>query len=200
MSELPAGRSYPTRIFGDCFKEHLELLSAVESCCAEPLDSLAKHCVTALESGGKILFFGNGGSAADAQHLATELTIRFVRNRRALAGIALTTDASAITACGNDLGFDLIFSRQIEALGRAGDVAIGISTSGNSPNIIQALETARKMEMTAAAFSGRTGGKLKGIADPLLLIPSATTARIQEMHGILGHILCSEIEDRMGLA
>jgi D-sedoheptulose 7-phosphate isomerase len=146
------------------------------------------------------LFFGNGGSAADAQHLATELSVRFVSDRRALAGLALTTDSSVLTACGNDLGFEALFSRQIEALGRAGDVAIGFSTSGNSPNIIKALQTAREIGMTAAAFSGRTGGKLKEIADPILLIPSNTTARIQEMHELLGHILCAEIEDRLGLA
>jgi D-sedoheptulose 7-phosphate isomerase len=199
MSDLSSGLC-ATKIFGECFKEHLDLLAAVESGCAEPLNKLAERCVHALLNGGKILFFGNGGSAADAQHLATELTVRFVGNRRALAGISLTTDASALTACGNDLGFDLIFSRQIEALGRAGDVAIGLSTSGNSPNIIRALETAREMDMTAAAFAGRTGGKLRGLADPILLIPSSTTARIQEMHGLLGHILCAEIEDRMGLA
>jgi len=200
MSDSNDGQACPSRIFGECFKEHSALLAAVQANCAATMDKLAQHCVKALTSGGKILFFGNGGSAADAQHLATELTVRFVANRRALAAIALTTDASAITACGNDLGFELIFSRQIEALGRAGDVAIGLSTSGNSPNIIKALETARQLEMTAAAFSGRTGGKLRELADPLILIPSGTTARIQEMHGLLGHILCAEIEDRMGLA
>lgn len=188
-----------TTIYAECFKEHLELLAEVQSSCAAALDNLAKRCVEALESGGKILFFGNGGSAADAQHLAAELTVRFVSDRRALAGIALTTDSSALTACGNDLGFDLIFSRQIEALGRPGDVAIGFSTSGNSPNVVRALELATKMKMTAAAFTGRTGGKLKEIADPILMIPSDTTARVQEMHGLLGHILCAEIEDRLGL-
>jgi len=146
------------------------------------------------------LFFGNGGSAADAQHLAAELTIRFAANRRALAGIALTTDTSALTACANDFGFEAVFSRQIEALGRAGDVAIGFSTSGNSANVIRALETARKLDMTAAALTGSTGGKLAGLADPILLVPSATTARIQEMHSLLGHILCAEIEARLGLA
>jgi D-sedoheptulose 7-phosphate isomerase len=188
-----------TRIYSDCFKEHQELLASVEANCAAALDELAKCCVTALLGGCKILFFGNGGSAADAQHLATELTVRFVSDRRALAAIALTTDSSALTACGNDLGFDAIFSRQLEALGRPGDVAIGFSTSGNSPNIVRALEAARNIGMTASAFTGRTGGKLRGIADPLLMIPSGTTARIQEMHGLLGHILCAEIEDRLGL-
>ena len=196
MSEPKDG----TRIFRECFREHEELLTAVRTSCAGPLDMLAKRCADALRSGGKILFFGNGGSAADAQHLAAELTIRFVSDRRALAGMALTTDTSAITACGNDLGFEFIFSRQVEAFGRPGDVALGLSTSGNSPNIIRALETARKMEITAAAFTGGTGGKLKELADPLLLVPSRTTARIQEMHGLLGHILCAEIEDRLGLS
>lgn len=189
-----------TKTYAGHFREHAELLAAAESCCAEPLDALATHCVSALNVGGKILFFGNGGSAADAQHLAAELSIRFVSDRRALAGLALTTDSSALTACGNDYGFDFIFARQIEALGRAGDVAIGFSTSGNSPNVVRALQTAREMGLTAAAFTGRTGGKLKEIANPIFLIPSNTTARIQEMHALLGHILCAEIEARMGLA
>ena len=188
-----------TKIYSAHFQEHVDLLAEVESSCAAPLDSLAQRCVAALQAGGKILFFGNGGSAADAQHLATELSIRFVADRRALAGLALTTDSSALTACGNDYGFEALFSRQIEALGKPGDVAIGFSTSGNSPNVVRALQTAVSMQMTAAAFTGRTGGKLKEIADPLLLIPSNTTARIQEMHIILGHILCAEIEDRLGL-
>jgi D-sedoheptulose 7-phosphate isomerase len=188
-----------TKIFRECFQEHLDLLALVESCCAGPLDRLAGICADALRNGGKILFFGNGGSAADAQHLAAELTVRFVSDRRALAGMALTTDTSALTACANDFGFEAVFSRQLEALGRRGDVAIGLSTSGNSPNVVRALETARKMDITAAAFTGNGGGKLREIADPLLLIPSLKTARIQEMHGLLGHILCTEIEDRMGL-
>ena len=194
MDRVPA-----TKIYTDYFREHAEVLAAVESSCAAALNSLAERCATALLGGCKILFFGNGGSAADAQHLATELSVRFISDRRALAAIALTTDSSALTACGNDFGFDFVFSRQIEALGRAGDVAIGFSTSGNSPNVVRALEAAREVGMTAAAFSGATGGKLKEIADPILLIPSGTTARIQEMHGLLGHILCAEIEDRLGL-
>lgn len=194
------GRKPGTAIFQECFREHTELLEAVLSACAAPLEELAERCAVSLRNGGKILFFGNGGSAADAQHLAAELTIRFVADRRALAAIALTTDTSAITACGNDFGFEAVFARQIEALGRPGDVAIGFSTSGTSPNIVRAVGTARHLGLTAAAFSGRTGGKLREIADPILLIPSDTTARIQEMHGLLGHILCAEIEARLGLA
>jgi D-sedoheptulose 7-phosphate isomerase len=199
MSDQHAGTGSATGIYSDCFKEHLAVLAAVEAACGVALNDLAERCVEALLGGCKILFFGNGGSAADAQHLATELTVRFVSDRRALAAIALTTDSSTLTACGNDLGFDAIFSRQIEALGRPGDVAIGFSTSGNSPNVVRGLETAQKMGMTAAAFTGRTGGNLRTVAVPILMIPSGTTARIQEMHGLLGHILCAEIEDRLGL-
>jgi D-sedoheptulose 7-phosphate isomerase len=156
-------------------------------------------CVDSLQNGGKLLLFGNGGSAADAQHLSAELTIRFVRHRRALAAIALTTDTSALTACANDYGFETVFARQIEALGRPGDVAIGFSTSGQSPNIIRALEAARKTGIAAAAFGGNSGGGLPGIADPLIVVPSTVTARIQELHILLGHVLCAEIEERLGI-
>lgn len=187
-------------IFEDCVATHRALLADVERACYEPLTRLAELCVSALQHGGKLLFFGNGGSAADAQHLAAELTVRFIRDRRALAAIVLAADTSALTACGNDLGFENIFSRQVEALGRPGDVAIGLSTSGNSPNVVRALEQAQAMNITAAGFTGGTGGKLRSFADPVLIIPSRETARIQEMHILLGHILCAEIEQRMGLA
>jgi D-sedoheptulose 7-phosphate isomerase len=189
----------PDDIFQKSFAVHRELLDPTEQACREPLERLATLVVTALRSHGKILLFGNGGSAADAQHLAAEFTIRFIKDRRALAAIALTTDTSALTACGNDLGFDRIFSRQIEALGRPGDVAIGISTSGNSPSVIGALEIAQSQGMTAAALSGRNGGRLQGIADPLIVVPSDETARIQEMHILLGHILCAEVEHQLGV-
>jgi D-sedoheptulose 7-phosphate isomerase len=200
MAVLSEGAQRSTIIFQDCFEGHRALLAGVELACAEPLAILAERCVKALQGGGKLLYFGNGGSAADAQHLAAELTIRFVRNRRALAAISLTTDTSALTACANDQGFEFVFARQIEALGRPGDVAIGISPSGDSPNVIRALKQAAAMGMTAAALTGNNGGKLKGIADPLLIVPSIITARIQEMHILLGHVLCAEIEDRLGLA
>ena len=187
-------------IFEACVATHRALLTEVENTCSEPLMRLAELSATALQRGGKLLFFGNGGSAADAQHLAAELTVRFIRDRRALAAIVLAADTSALTACGNDLGFENIFSRQVEALGRPGDVAIGLSTSGNSPNVVRAVEQARTMDITAAAFTGATGGKLKSLADPILIVPSRETARIQEMHILLGHILCAEIEQRLGLA
>ena len=157
------------------------------------------NCLESIRHGHKLLFFGNGGSAADAQHMAAEFTIRLDKHRRALAAISLTTDTSALTACGNDYGFEQVFARQLEALGRAGDVAIGLSTSGNSPNVLAALRCARDLNIAAAAFSGRDGGELKGLADPLIVVPSQDTARIQEMHILLGHILCAEIEERLGL-
>jgi D-sedoheptulose 7-phosphate isomerase len=186
-------------IFQRCFDAHRELIGPTELACRGPLEQLGNLAANALRDHGKLLFFGNGGSAADAQHVAAEFTIRFVKDRRALAAIALSTDTSALTACGNDFGFDRIFSRQVEALGRPGDVAIGFSTSGNSTNIACALEMARSMGLTAAAFSGNDGGKLRGIADPLVVVPSRETARIQEMHILLGHILCAEVEHRLGL-
>lgn len=188
-----------TKVFQDCFEDHRTLLTETELSCAEPLARLAELCVHSLRSGGKLLLFGNGGSAADAQHLSAELTIRFVRHRRALAAMALTTDTSALTACANDYGFETVFARQIEALGRPGDVAIGFSTSGQSPNVICALEAARKMDIAATAFCGNSGGALNGLADPLVVVPSTVTARIQEMHILLGHVLCAEIEDRLGI-
>ena len=146
------------------------------------------------------MLFGNGGSAADAQHLATELTIRYKKNRAAIAALALTTDTSALTAAGNDLGFEQIFARQIEALGRKGDIAIAISTSGKSPNILAALRKAKTMGLVTAAFGGKGGGDMAGLADHLLAVPSATAARIQEMHITLGQMLCGAIEIELGLA
>jgi D-sedoheptulose 7-phosphate isomerase len=196
MSLLTVGA---TKIFHDCFEDHRTLLTQTETACAEPLARLAELCVDALRNGGKLLLFGNGGSAADAQHLSAELTIRFVRHRRALGALALTTDTSALTACANDYGFETVFARQIEALARPRDVAIAFSTSGQSPNIIRALEEARKIGIAAAAFGGNAGGGLNGIADPLIVVPSTVTARIQEMHILLGHVLCAEIEERLGI-
>ena len=145
------------------------------------------------------MFFGNGGSAADAQHLATELAVRFVENRAPIAALALTTDTSLLTAVGNDFGFDRLFARQIEAVGRSGDVAIGISTSGRSANVLEGLRQARANGIHSAAFGGGDGGGLVGLADPLLLVPSRTTARIQEMHIAIGQMLCGALEIELGL-
>jgi D-sedoheptulose 7-phosphate isomerase len=161
---------------------------------------LAKVCellVNALSQGNKILLFGNGGSAADAQHLAAELVGRFAFDRPALPALALSVNPSCVTAIGNDYGFDQVFARQIEALARPGDVAIGISTSGNSSNVLSAFSTARKMGLHTVALSGKTGGKLKGSVDHCVCVPSNETARIQECHGLIGHILAELVERAM---
>src|SRR5262245_13609199 len=148
----------------------------------------------ALRNGKKVLFFGNGGSAADAQHLAAEMVGRFGPDRSAMAAIALSTDTSILTAVGNDYGYEKIFGRQIEALAQAGDVAIGISTSGNSPNVLHAFEVARNKGMFTIGFTGQTGGKMNERAEVLFRVPSGETSRIQETHILLGHILCELID------
>ena len=179
--------------------EHAAVVSATQKGLAGEFQRLLVVCAEALRGGNKLMFFGNGGSASDAQHLATELTVRYKTNRAALAALALTTDTSALTAIGNDFGFEDLFSRQLEALGKPGDVAIGITTSGKSPNIVKALKQARQMGIIAAAFGGKGGGDLLGLADPYLVVPSDTTARIQEMHIMLGQMLCGAIEIELGL-
>ncbi len=180
--------------------EHAAVAAATRAALREPFARLVAASARSLKAGGKLMFFGNGGSAADAQHLAAEFVVRYRKNRAPIAAMALTTDTSALTAIGNDLGFDALFARQIEALGRAGDVAIGISTSGRSPNVLKGLEQARAMGLVAAALGGRGGGKMKGLADPLLVVPSETTSRIQEMHIMLGQMLCGALEQELGLA
>ena len=149
---------------------------------------------TKLKKGGKILFCGNGGSAADAQHIAAELIGRFVNDRRALPAVALTTDTSALTAISNDYGYDHVFSRQIEGLCAEGDVLIAISTSGNSPSILEAVKAAKALGATTLGLTGKSGGELKDAVDCALVVPSSTTARIQEMHIVIGHLLCALIE------
>jgi len=182
------------------FNEHEAVTKATAINTKEPFERLVTVCVASLNSGGKLMFFGNGGSAGDAQHLATELVVRYKMDRPAIAALALTTDTSALTAIGNDLGYNALFARQIEALAKPGDVAIGISTSGQSENVIAALHTARDMEVVAAGLTGRDGGRMVSLADPLLIVPTQVTARIQEMHIMLGQMLCNAIEIEMGLA
>ena len=181
------------------FAEHRDVAGRTEAALARAFGDLLGACAVSIRGGGKLMFFGNGGSAADAQHLATELTIRYKKNRAAITAIALTTDTSALTAAGNDLGFEQIFARQIEALGRKGDVAIALSTSGKSPNVLKALRQARAMGLVTAALSGCGGGDLAGLADHLLVVPSDTVARIQEMHITLGQMLCGALEIELGL-
>jgi D-sedoheptulose 7-phosphate isomerase len=189
-----------TKFFQAEFAEHHDVARKSEAALAGAFAGLVDACVKSIRGGGKLMFFGNGGSAADAQHLATELTIRYKSDRAAIAAIALTTDTSALTAAGNDLGFERIFARQIEALGKPGDAVIAISTSGKSPNVIAALRQAKAMKLVTAALSGKGGGDLSGVADHLLVVPSDTTARIQEMHITLGQMLCGALEIELGLA
>lgn len=180
------------------FAEQRAVAQATEAALGKAFADLVTSCVTSIRAGGKIMLFGNGGSAADAQHLATELAVRYKKDRPAIAALALTTDTSVLTAAGNDFGFDYIFARQIEALGRPGDVAIGISTSGKSPNVTLALKQAKKMGLVTAALTGKGGGDLTGLPQHLLVVPSDTTARIQEMHITLGQMLCGAIEIELG--
>jgi D-sedoheptulose 7-phosphate isomerase len=166
-----------------------------DSLMIESLENAAAICISALKNGNKILLAGNGGSAADAQHIAGELVNRFGFERPGLAAIAISTDTSVLTSISNDYGFEKVFARQVEAIGRKGDVIIVLSTSGNSANIMSALTEAKKIGITAIGFTGKTGGKMAGVCDVILKIPSEDTPRIQESHILLGHIICSLIEN-----
>jgi D-sedoheptulose 7-phosphate isomerase len=157
---------------------------------------VAEVCVAAYRAGNKILIAGNGGSAADAQHISAELVARFEFDRPGLPAIALTTDTSALTAIGNDYGYERLFSRQVEALGKAGDVFIGLTTSGNSKNILKAMEVAQQQGLIRVAMCG-AGGKVHEMADHVLAMPSTHTPRIQEGHGLVGHIICAMIEETL---
>lgn len=181
------------------FEEHAAVMAATRDQLQQPFLELVAAGLASIRAGGKILFFGNGGSAADCQHLATELTIRFKKDRAPIAAISLSTDTSALTACGNDLGFDEIFARQIEALGKPEDLAIGISTSGNSENVIRGLNQAAKIGMSTAALGGKGGGRMIDTVNPFLIVPSETTARIQEMHIMIGHMFCDALERELKL-
>ncbi|MGB2898967.1 MAG: SIS domain-containing protein [Candidatus Acidiferrum sp.] len=160
----------------------------------ERISQLAEKSAAALRAGGKIVFFGNGGSAADALHLAAELVVRLRAERKGLAALALTTNPSVLTAAGNDYGFERIFSRQIESLVAANDILVALSTSGNSPNILRGVEAGRARGAYLVAFTGETGGALAGKVDLLLNVPSRDPQRIQESHITIGHIVCSLIE------
>jgi len=188
------------RIFDQAIADHLEVVTQLYQM-RPHLQSIAETMCACLHAGGKILWCGNGGSAADAQHLAAELVGRFRRERRGLASVALTTDTSILTSIGNDYGYEAIFSRQIEALGRPQDLLVGFSTSGNSPNVAQALTKARALGMHTVAFTGIGGGMMAKLADNLFAVPSNDTARIQEVHILAGHMLCDWIElDILALA
>ena len=181
-----------TRV-AEAIQEHVAIAQTLLAM-ADEIAELGGLMAERLKDGGKILWMGNGGSAADCQHLAAELVGRFRKEREAMASIALTTDTSILTAVGNDYGYDEVFRRQVLALCAPGDVVIGLSTSGNSPNVLRGLEAARAKGGILVGFTGESGGKMKDICDISLRVPSSNTARIQEMHITVGHILCEIIE------
>lgn len=176
------------------FKSHLEVSKKSVSLIAETIETAAKLCIQGLKDGNKIIIFGNGGSAADAQHIAAELVGRYKTERQGLAAIAITTDTSAITAIGNDYGYLRVFDRQIEAIANKGDVVIGISTSGNSKNVVNAIILANKLDCKTIGFSGNSGGEMNKICNINIIVPSNDTPRIQEMHIFIGHTICHLID------
>ena len=178
----------------------LDSISTSEKICKTQADGIAKIAEVILDAakkGNKVLVFGNGGSAADSQHMAAELVGRFIKDRAPIPAIALTTNTSTLTAVGNDYGFQDVFVRQLQALGRKGDIAVGISTSGNSDNVIKAIETAKKSGLTTVVLTGKDGGKLAKIADLVFIAPSKDTPRIQESHILVIHAICQVIEKKM---
>lgn len=173
--------------------QHKKALEILESQ-TDKLEKIALLCQEALANNKKIIFFGNGGSAADAQHLTAEFVGRFQKNRKPLAALALSVNTSSLTAIGNDFGFEVVFSRQIAALAQPGDIALGLSTSGNSPNVIKAFQEAKKRALTTVAFLGKDGGSIAALADLSLIISVEQTPQIQEMHITAGHIICALVE------
>ena len=175
-------------------EESIAVKQALLATQAETLAAVGAALVAAMRNGKTLYLCGNGGSAGDAQHIAAELVGRFTKERRALPAVALTTNTSTLTALGNDYEYAIVFSRQLEAFGKAGDVLIGISTSGNSPNVLHALQTAKTLGMVTIGMTGETGGQTKAEAEHCICVPSRDTARVQESHILIGHILCEIIE------
>jgi len=178
----------------DELNSHLKIIHAVMNAMQDDIVKAASMSVETLKRGNKIMFCGNGGSAADAQHIAAELVGRYKTERRGLPGIALTTDTSILTAIGNDYGYERIFDRQIESIAQEGDLLIGISTSGNSPNVVNALKLAKQLGCLIIGFTGRDGGLMTEFCDLNLVVPSDNTPRIQEMHILIGHTICQIID------
>lgn len=183
------------RIIKEHFEAHLVTVAAAAKAMEQDIADLARKAVSVLEAGNKLLVMGNGGSAADAQHLAAELVGRFLQNRRALPAVALTTDTSILTAVGNDFGFDEVFSRQVEALAVPGDLVLGISTSGNSPNVLKAMQLATERGCVTAALLGRDGGAIAAEVELPLVVRDAATPFVQETHLTIIHILCRLVEE-----
>jgi D-sedoheptulose 7-phosphate isomerase len=186
-------RMYFKSIFDQAVADHLSVVQRLPELYSEivKLATLMRDCIS---NGGKVIWMGNGGSAADSQHLAAEIVGRFKKERMGMASIALTTDSSIITSVGNDYGFEAIFSRQVEAIGKQGDILVGITTTGNSGNVVAAINSGKKMGLVTVGMLGNDGGKLKSLCDHSIIVPSVDTARIQESHILIGHILCEFIE------
>lgn len=178
-------------------EESAQIRKAIARSKISVIESIVKFIITAYKTGGKVVLFGNGGSAADAQHIASELVGRFMLNRRAFPAIALTTNTSTLTAVANDYGYEAVFARQVEALVNDKDVVISISTSGNSANVIEAMEMAKTKGAKTIGLTGGNGGKLAEVADLVLIVPSDSTPRIQEAHITIGHIVCELVEREM---
>lgn len=181
-------------------REHHEAFKSLVPGLLAPFGQVLTLWESSIRGGGKLLIFGNGGSAGNAQHIAAELAIRYKADRAAIAAVALTVDITTLTAAANDLGFDAVFSRQVEALGRPGDVAVGISTSGRSPNVLAGLREARSRKLHTTGLIGGDGGPMAALCDAAVIVPSPVTARIQEMHMLVSHMLCKALEIRLGLA
>lgn len=185
-------------LFLQNLQQHLEVLRTIDSLDAD-ISASIEMIVSSLRSGKKLMICGNGGSAADSQHIAAEFTGRFIKDRSPIAALALSTDSSALTCIANDYSFIEVFSRQIRALGQPQDCLLGISTSGNSENVIQAVLTAKEMGIKTIGLLGRNGGKLKELCDCVIIVPSDITARIQEVHILIGHSICGAVELDLGL-
>ncbi len=180
----------------DEINEHQKVLSMIDSKLIENLESITNEILLAFENGNKVLICGNGGSAADAQHFSTELSCRYKKDRKALSAISLVTDTSVLTAVSNDISFDNVFKRQVEALAKAGDIVIGISTSGNSKNILNALNEGKKQGCKTVTFTGKNTLNIEELSDFILSVPSLNTPRVQEVHILFIHIICQLIDDR----
>ena len=176
-------------------EEHERAIAALKTDCLPDISRFAEACREAIAAGHTVYLMGNGGSACDCQHFAAELVGRFQKERRAMASVALTTDTSILTALANDYGYDAVFVRQVEALVKAGDVVVGITTSGNSPNILKALAKARELGAVTVGLTGRTGGQMRDLCDICIRIPADVTARIQEAHLLIEHLVCQRIEE-----
>ena len=191
----PQRKQMLKRMIEEELAAHRHTVEAVIDSLIPDIEEASKMAIQTLKNGHRILLCGNGGSAADAQHIAAELSGRYKNDRKGLPGIALTTDTSALTAIANDFGYEKVFARQVEALARQGDLLIGISTSGNSPNILSALERAKELGCHTMGWSGREGGAMSALCDLNIVIPSYDTPRIQEMHILIGHMICQAIDD-----